>query len=370
MNNTTNEVKTKACSKCKRELPADNKHFHKSSQLKSGLKPRCKECLGGKFGISHINRTLKAREGYKFCSKCEKELPANDNYFVKFKGGYFSQCKVCKGAKSYGVKIINREHETEEGFKICTNCVKELPATTEYFGKQKGCKDGLRPSCKECKKIRDKQYYEKNKEKILDHNHEYYKENKEEILEKQLKYYEENKEKILKQCAEYYDLNKKAIIEKQKEYYKEHEEEYFLYRRKYRKENKEKLNESENRWRKQNKDKVKLTHRRRRNKKKNVDSTLTFEQWEKIKKEFDYKCAYCGETVDTLEQDHFIPVSVGGEYTHNNIIPACRHCNASKNNRDFFNWYPKESFYSKQREQKILKYLNYKEDKTQQLALL
>ncbi len=35
--------------------------------------------------------------------------------------------------------------------KICTKCGRELPATKEYFYKNKGGKYGLDSKCKECK---------------------------------------------------------------------------------------------------------------------------------------------------------------------------------------------------------------------------
>ena len=41
-------------------------------------------------------------------------------------------------------------------------------------------------------------------------------------------------------------------------------------------------------------------------------------------------CAYCGEA-KPLERDHKIPLSRGGSDNIENIIPACRSCNASKN---------------------------------------
>ncbi len=58
-----------------------------------------------------------------------------------------------------------------------------------------------------------------------------------------------------------------------------------------------------------------------------------------------------------LHQDHFIPLTKGGGYTKENIIPACRSCNASKQNADFEEWYPQYEYYSKEREQKILDYM-------------
>ena len=63
---------------------------------------------------------------------------------------------------------------------------------------------------------------------------------------------------------------------------------------------------------------------------------------------------------EQLHQEHFIPLSKGGGYTHNNIIPACRSCNSSKWNNNFFDWYPKQEFYSEEKENFILNFiLNY-----------
>ena len=44
------------------------------------------------------------------------------------------------------------------------------------------------------------------------------------------------------------------------------------------------------------------------------------------------KCAYCGE--DATEIDHLIPISKGGNNSPENLVPACKTCNRSKNNKD------------------------------------
>ena len=84
---------------------------------------------------------------------------------------------------------------------------------------------------------------------------------------------------------------------------------------------------------------------------------------------FNGECAYCGRTDKTLTKEHFIPISKGGEFTRDNIIPSCGSCNSSKGNRDFFEWYPERESYSHLRRNKILEYLNYNENKKQQSAL-
>ncbi len=43
-----------------------------------------------------------------------------------------------------------------------------------------------------------------------------------------------------------------------------------------------------------------------------------------------WSCQYCGATAENL--DHVIPRSRGGEHTWENVVAACRRCNARKEN--------------------------------------
>lgn len=89
-----------------------------------------------------------------------------------------------------------------------------------------------------------------------------------------------------------------------------------------------------------------------------LPATLTIEEWNNIKTNFKEKCAYCGKKLP-LTQEHFIPVTQGGAYAISNIIPVCLSCNCSKQDMNFFIWYPKQEYHSKKREKFILEYLNY-----------
>ena len=62
----------------------------------------------------------------------------------------------------------------------------------------------------------------------------------------------------------------------------------------------------------------------------NLEASLTNEQWEAIKRAYNYKCAYCGRKMDNLEREHVIPVKLGGPFVAWNIVPACHRCNARK----------------------------------------
>jgi 5-methylcytosine-specific restriction endonuclease McrA len=122
-------------------------------------------------------------------------------------------------------------------------------------------------------------------------------------------------------------------------------------------------------YRLEHSDKINIYSHNRRAKKNNLAFNFSEEEWGKCKSYFDNKCAYCGSE-EKLTQEHFIPLSQNGEYTKNNIIPVCGNCNSSKHDKDFFEWYPKQAFYTKKRERKILEYLNYdSKTKYQQLAL-
>tara|TARA_R100001440_G_C2486844_1_gene114343 strand:- start:65 stop:754 length:690 start_codon:yes stop_codon:yes gene_type:complete len=69
---------------------------------------------------------------------------------------------------------------------------------------------------------------------------------------------------------------------------------------------------------------------------------------------FKYCCAYCGsfEGLD-IQMEHVVPRSKNGAHCMANIIPACRRCNTSKYNYDMVTWYKQQTFYTKERLNKI-----------------
>lgn len=49
------------------------------------------------------------------------------------------------------------------------------------------------------------------------------------------------------------------------------------------------------------------------------------------------RCVYCGKLAK-IEFDHFEPLARGGKNTKRNFIPCCRHCNASKSDKEPSKW--------------------------------
>lgn len=66
-------------------------------------------------------------------------------------------------------------------------------------------------------------------------------------------------------------------------------------------------------------------------------SDLTEEQWHRILDAW-ARCAYCGADGAALQKDCVLPISRGGRYTLENVVPACRSCNASKSNDEVTSW--------------------------------
>ena len=83
------------------------------------------------------------------------------------------------------------------------------------------------------------------------------------------------------------------------------------------------------------------------------DKILTLEQWKLAKAYFFNQCAYCGEYKERLTQDHIVPIKLNGEYSKNNIIPACRSCNAKKSNYNMVEWFSEQPFFSTSRLKRI-----------------
>lgn len=268
-----------------------------------------------------------------------------------------------------------------EEFKICSKCKTEYPRTSEYFHVRKKAKDGLTYQCKVCRSKQSKVWRENNREYTREYARMNYEENKEENRMKVKKYREENIEKERDRGRKYYHENKEKMSIQAKKWKEENQQHLKEYNARYYIENKEYKKIQRKQWGEQNRDArneyMRIINHNRRAKLKGLANKLSPKQWKEIKEAFNDSCAYCGMSEgehkvqfnESLHQEHFIPLTEGGEYTHNNIIPACRICNSSKNNNDFFEWYPTYEHYDERREKVILEHLNYMEE-IQQLALL
>lgn len=205
--------------------------------------------------------------------------------------------------------------------KTCTKCGRTLPKNDEFFSTyMRHGKICFESQCKECRKNYFREYYAKNSEKYKALNQTWRQEHKE-YKRTYAKEWRDNHKGYWRKYNDGRDWSKYN-----RAYYETHKEE----------------------------DRCRCQKRRAREKE--AEASFTTDEWEFVKIEFDNKCAYCGKALK-LEQDHFVPLSKGGGYTKENIIPSCKRCNCSKHTSDFGEWYHSQPFYSAVREKHILQYL-------------
>ncbi|OMD20654.1 hypothetical protein BJP48_30840 [Paenibacillus odorifer] len=258
--------------------------------------------------------------------------------------------------------------------KVCTKCCLELPATKEYFQVNKMGKYGLQSQCKACRQKmaeknheieakRKRKWYEANAEKAKATAGRHYQMNKSRLRQLNETWKVNNAERYRTLKTLHYQNNAESYKSRNKARFEENKEEILLQMAQYRAENSLKIKIYFRAYRRNpdNKGKIKIwssaAKSRRRDKEKNLTADLTPEQWNACLEHFDHKCAYCGQSSDCLNMEHFIPVSKGGGFTVSNIVPSCGICNSMKNASDFSIWYPKQQFYLPIRERKILEYI-------------
>ena len=113
---------------------------------------------------------------------------------------------------------------------------------------------------------------------------------------------------------QYYQANREKILEREKQY---------------KQENREKIAEYKKQYQQANRDKSNARSQKRRALKRKAAGNATAAE---IQARFDYhgnRCYYCGcDGKMTIE--HRIPLSRGGTHWPANIVPACQSCNYSK----------------------------------------
>lgn len=77
---------------------------------------------------------------------------------------------------------------------------------------------------------------------------------------------------------------------------------------------------------------------------------------QKIKEEWEYKCAYCGSE-ENLTIDHIVPQSKGGTDFTKNVVCCCHSCNQSKGHEHWKLWYVQQDFYCEEKFDRIEKWM-------------
>lgn len=234
--------------------------------------------------------------------------------------------------------------------KTCSRCKQELPI--DMFNIHSRSKDGHNNMCKQCQTEYNKQYREKNKDRLKEKYKQYRIENKDTIKAKKKEYYQENRNEILEKCTEYRKDHKEKIAARDKKYAQKHKEKIQQYQKEYRDSHKLSNSEYQKQYRMDNKERLdeykksphvryKIYQNNAKHKDRNFD--LTENEFCEITSK---PCTYCGEYSDTYNGELFngvdrIDSDLG--YSIDNCVPCCTTCNRMKLDLNVNNWISKMS---------------------------
>lgn len=142
------------CTGCDRSLSGTIEHFHRH---RDAFKPKCKECRGSSFGVHDPNKVMDVPEGKKICTDCRRVLPADIEHFHRSDktDGFATECKECRGGSGFSVHRPNRALDIPDGYWFCSSCEQVLPLNERYFYEHG---DGFEVYCKACSTQRRNQY--------------------------------------------------------------------------------------------------------------------------------------------------------------------------------------------------------------------
>lgn len=166
--------------------------------------------------------------------------------------------------------------------KLCTKCKEGKPL--DQFHKQRAQPDGHKSICRTCAKVYKRQWYERNKQIVLEQNRQWRHNNKEHLAELVKRWEGENKDRVRQMRA---------------------------------------------RWRGQSKEQIREYRARYRAALQNASGDFTVREWIELCEVYGNVCLCC-RRAESLEVDHVIPLSRGGSNSIANIQPLCRSCNRKK----------------------------------------
>lgn len=202
--------------------------------------------------------------------------------------------------------------------QTCRECGEEKPQ--EDFSRNSNYKNGYQPTCKSCRARKEKARREKDGERI----------NLLRRLWRSL-----HKDRLADQGRRYRQKYPERLREKNRRYQSSNREKVRKWVREWGHRNSEKIKEIGRQWAKLHPDRIASKNRNRRAQEKGSASKISPQEWEDLKREYDYTCLRCEkrEPEIKLTLDHVIPLSLGGEHTIKNAQPLCLSCNDIKSTK-------------------------------------
>ena len=245
----------------------------------------------------------------------------------------------------------------------CRTCGEEKELNYENFPPKQSNKEGFNTQCRDCNKERQREYYQKNREKLLESKRVEYAENKEKHKERNKQKYLKFRERNLSRQKQYYKDNKERIEEYKKEYYQNNKDRLKREARERYYEDVEKTREqrrvTNKRYSKSPKGKLNSSKQsaKRRRLIKDAEDSLTLHQWEITVEYFGGLCAYCGKVPENLHRDHITPIINGGDNKYGNVVISCSTCNLSKGAKDVHKWFKEYDDFDEVRYDRLVNFI-------------
>lgn len=128
-------------------------------------------------------------------------------------------------------------------------------------------------------------------------------------------------------------MNREAVRAGQKEYYQKNRETLLEYGARYKKANPEKYSLLKKAWKLANPEKHRANYLNRKARMRDAEGYHTGADLSSLFVLQDGKCAYCNGELRGYHVDHIIPLSKGGSNWPDNICLACPTCNMSKSDK-------------------------------------
>jgi len=198
-----------------------------------------------------------------------------------------------------------------------------LPATPEYFHKNKRSKDGFVVWCKSCRAIYTQEYNDKNREIIKQKNNKAYKENPEKFRERMRKTRQSDPEKAKNIAKKWRENHPELNRERVKDAWLKNPDKYRRGIKFWKQKHPEKMREY-----------GRIHNRKRRTWIEGNEGIHTTEDINQQYAKQQGKCYWCGIKVKKhFEIDHIVPISRGGSNDPSNLAIACSYCNRSKGDK-------------------------------------
>jgi hypothetical protein len=199
--------------------------------------------------------TRATADGLKYCKYCDTTKSIEG--FPKTG----AKCKACRSewAKQYYednkdyILQRNREYDKDHAEEISEYKKQYREENKEHISERE---KQYRQEHKEERTAYEKQYREEHKEEMAEYQHQYYEENKEEILAYGREHYKNNKEAYAESHHQYYEDNKEKVLQDHKIYYEANKEAILAWIRQYGEDNKEYLAQKDREYRQAHKEEI------------------------------------------------------------------------------------------------------------------